>query len=936
MIRTGLPTAGFAAAVFLLLAQPSRAQPVAAVPVAAVRVAAVRVGSHPGFGRVVVDLPAGATVDWHRDGDAVVVVMAGAGWPATPPTPPAPWHAASVSGDTLTLSLPAGDAIHPVRIGNHFVLDGVLAAKPARRKAGVAIVALPDSPEATRRDHAFMAPKPVPPLPPTVVVEQLKPAPIAAPIAAPVPVPSTSPSPMPPTETIFVKTPAGVAAAAFRRAGDGVVVFDAVLAPDLSLLPGARIVALEHAVAIVAPGLDGVHEVAGGWALGRAPAQIAAPFVAASGTDLLARLPDGEVAGRVVAMADPEGGGLLLVGTLRAGPGAPAAILATQGTPDAVFARTSRGVAVAPLSDAAVLRVTPAGWVFATEGVDRLPAGPIDPSIGTVAAAAGVARCLDLPDLPVTELRQRLRVAEQSVTDAPAGDRAHARLHVAQAMLALGLGLEADGQVGLAEADDPRVRTEPVAQLLTYAAGALTARSGATVPQAAGCPAETALFGHAAQKFAERAPDDIVLLRALSAPLRAEMLPAWADAMATADPSAAALRRLLAEDPDPVLDLARAIVEPDADRALIRLDALAAGRDPGLHVRAARLAIERRLATGRIDAHAAADAIDPLVVGWRGDRSELELRLRLAGLRAQSGAWRPALAGLREAAALASTGGFGPDDVSGDVPGDVPGDVAHTVTDRARSTFADALAADAAHAMPPLDLLALVEENATLLPADDGAVALADRLADRLAALDLTDRATKALAGLAHSAPSGPPRAALGERLGRLRLDAGDPQGALAALADSTAPAGLPDAVEARRTLLWARATAAAGDPGAALDAIDGRDDGAALDLRADLQEGQGHWAEATATRASIVAARVPAQGTLDAAQAGAVIRLAVVASRAADEATLGRLRETVSRMAPGADADQLRLLTAAPVRTVADLPRAGREATLARQVIAR
>ncbi len=554
--------------------------------------------------------------------------------------------------------------------------------------------------------------------------------------------------------------------------------------------------------------------------------------------------------------------------------------------------------------------------------------------MGAAAAAAGIARCLELPDLPVADLRQRLRVAEQSVADAPAGDRAHARLHVAEAMLALGLGLEASGQVDLAEADDPRVRAEPMARLLAHAAASLARRPGSADVPSTTCPAETAMFAHAAHAFAERAPADIVVLRAMSAPLRETLLPAWADAAATADPSSPPLRTLLAEDPDPALDLARAIAEPDPDRALGRLDALASGHDPALHVRAARLAIERRLAMGRIDARAAADAMEPLVVGWRGDPAELDLRLRLAGLRAQSGAWRPALAGLREAASLAASGEFGRGEFGRGEFG--PGDMAASVTDRARSTFADALAADAAHALPPLDLLALVEENAALLPADDGAVALADRLADRLAALDLTDRATRALAGLAHAAPAGPPRATLGERLGRLRLDAGDPRGALAALADSTAQAALPDAVEARRTLLWARAMAATGDTAAALDALAGQTGPAALDLRAGLLEGQGRWAEAVAARADIVAAGTPAQGMLDSSQAGPVIRLAVAASRAGDEATLGRLRETVGRMPPGADADQLLLLTAAPVRTVADLPRAQREAILARQVIGR
>ncbi len=61
--------------------------------------------------------------------------------------------------------------------------------------------------------------------------------------------------------------------------------------------------------------------------------------------------------------------------------------------------------------------------------------------------------------------------------------------------------------------------------------------------------------------------------------------------------------------------------------------------------------MELRLASRKIDASQAADALDKLIYAWRGDQRELALRERIAELRGQSGAWRVALSILRQAEA---------------------------------------------------------------------------------------------------------------------------------------------------------------------------------------------------------------------------------------------------------------------------------------------
>ena len=158
-------------------------------------------------------------------------------------------------------------------------------------------------------------------------------------------------------------------------------------------------------------------------------------------------------------------------------------------------------------------------------------------------------------------------------------------------------------------------------------------------------------------------------------------------------------------------------------------------------------AVELRLATGAIDAKQAAERLEGLLYAWRGDRQERALRERLAELEARTGAWRSALALLRESETLF------PDDKAA---------IHGELTDM----FAALLRDDTADSLAPLELVSLVEENADLLPSGADGDALQAKLADRLVALDLPKRAG---AGAGEADAGG----ALGRRAGRFRRAAG-------------------------------------------------------------------------------------------------------------------------------------------------------------------
>ena len=112
-------------------------------------------------------------------------------------------------------------------------------------------------------------------------------------------------------------------------------------------------------------------------------------------------------------------------------------------------------------------------------------------------------------------------------------------------------------------------------------------------------------------------------------------------------PRAAAL--LAARKDDTTLDLARAMLQEAGATAARRWRLRPAGAvtRPSVHARAATRAVELRLATGAIDAKQAADGLDGCCMPGAAI-SRAALRERLAELQARSGAWRAALALLRE------------------------------------------------------------------------------------------------------------------------------------------------------------------------------------------------------------------------------------------------------------------------------------------------
>ena len=716
----------------------------------------------------------------------------------------------------------------------------------------------------------------------------------------------------PATQRALLPADAGVAAAAFRRGGLGVVVLDRRLALATPAIEGAVVTqgAVSTTVQVPLPPDRNllVERTSPGWTIeivGTEPGALLETRAVPEGMLMPFVRP-----GRAVTVLDPSTGGVLLVGTSLTG-GAEAALGAGRRTPDYALMPSWLGVVAEPLGDQVDLRAVPAGFLLTGSAADAIRVSRV---------AEG--RRLDLPEESAAALQNRLKSQLASAAGALPRARSRERLAAVQTMLALGLGPEAHALLQLVAAEDPRAAADARFPALTGVAAVLAnrldeagglddprledssearlwrglrdRRRGLETAAARALPAAAGLAWSYPETLRRSVwPDVAEAAVQAGMPVPAERLPPYAKALLLEQggkfAEAIAAYRLLQDGPD-------------------RLD----------QVRGAMRGAELRLAAGQIGSGEAADELERQAFAWRGDRREAAIRLRGAALRAAAGGWRAALDSLRETETLFP-------------------EQREAVGALKATVFQTMLSVDGG-AMSPLDVVLLAADYADCVPPGPTGAGLAALLADKLMALDLPARAIPVLQGLVQGAPAGPGRAEFGARLARLLLEGSDPAGAEAALLASDA-AGLPGGLREARALVLARARAGQGDTEGAVAGLVETGGAAADDLRATLLAEKGDWAGSLAAlndiALRIVPRIVPGTGPLpDAAQA-VLVRQASAATQAADGVALRRLEAFADRMS-GARADLFRVLTAAPVTAAAELPRAAKELKLAKAIPSR
>gem|GEM_PF-710673 len=828
--------------------------------------------------------------------------------------PPAPQPAAQPAAEPPAQAAPRGPA------GRRQV-----AIAPPQSPA-----APPGSPAGQPAASAQAEPRPAPaPAPPAAP----NPPPAAAAVLAPPQAPAIRLLPGQGGPAILIPAEAGTGAALFRRGDTVLFVLDVRQEFDLAALRGDPVFAgLEAGIAgeasvlrlrLAPPALLLARREAAGWVLEASREAPPSPRALVPELDpgppmrlwMHAAQP-----GRVVALTDPETDLPLLVGTLRE---AGQAVRLARRQPEFDLLPTQLGLALLARDDRLAMRALPDRFVLHAAGNASLRLSAV-PSRAVSAEAAAMSRVMDLPLLAASALQERLRGQQAAIAAAGPLARGPLRRDAAESLLALGLPQEAQAMATLARQEDPRAEADPRLILAQGAAALLAGRlAEARSLEDPRLPAsdETALWRGAlaaARGDAGAAPAlaaTLPLLLAYPEALRARLLASAAAALLDGGEMVAARQLLAALPEEDSLALARARLaeaEGRTEEALAGYDAVARGRDRLRRARAIRHGIELRLAAGRIEAAEAAAALDAALYAWRGDGEEFSARLRIAELRRQAGDGRGAFALLQETERL--------------------------FPDRAaalRPALAQGFGA-ALETAPPTAAVALFEAHPQLLPGGAEGDRLIGLLAERLAALDLPDRAAALLRQAADRAPDAAARARIGARLAGLRLSAGDAAGAVAAL-DASAAEALAGELALERGLLRARALARTGEMAAAEAVLAPLGpQGAALraELRAEAQD----FAGAASAMTEHLQASLPAPpAPLALEQRRALARLAAYAALAGEDRRLAALRaEHGARMQDGPLAEAFALLTADPLRGIADLPRLAAELGLLRGFTAR
>ena len=248
---------------------------------------------------------------------------------------------------------------------------------------------------------------------------------------------------------------APVGIAAFRRGNAAIIVIDQRRQIDTAPLHddpvfGTASVQILPAATVVRIKLDAgmalsVSKTDHAWRITAVPIAPNLRPIAATMTDNRLVL-SAAVPSTVVAIADPETGTTLLVGTqLQEGQG----ISALHRSAEFVLLPTWQGVAVEAIADTLALLPVHDGFVL-TGGPDGLALSPPSDVGELLAHAAGLTRQFDFPSLPNQALMQRLRRQVADAATTPPLARGPKRLAVAKTMISLGLGAEAQGvlQIG--------------------------------------------------------------------------------------------------------------------------------------------------------------------------------------------------------------------------------------------------------------------------------------------------------------------------------------------------------------------------------------------------------------------------------------------------------------------------------------------------------
>jgi hypothetical protein len=200
--------------------------------------------------------------------------------------------------------------------------------------------------------------------------------------------------------------------------------------------------------------------------------------------------------------------------------------------------------------------------------------------------------------------------------------------------------------------------------------------------------------------------------------------------------------------------------------------------------------------------------------------------------------------------------------------------------------------------MPPLKSLSLFYEFRELTPVGEKGNLIIQKLADRLAAFDLIDRATQLLENQINFRVEGENRSRVGARLALLYLFNHQPQEAITVLGITSFGANPPE-LQRQRLQLSAQALSALGRHADALNIIYNDTSDAGTLLKLDILWAAQDWPNVVNIAESILAKRVDLTATLTPGETEVLLKLALGYSFQSDYTQLRYLRDYYSALVP-------------------------------------
>ncbi|MGB9152603.1 MAG: hypothetical protein WCD70_05900, partial [Alphaproteobacteria bacterium] len=573
---------------------------------------------------------------------------------------------------------------------------------------------------------------------------------------------------------------------------------------------------------------------------------------------------------------------------------------ATRRMSDMIILPAAQGLVIKPLTDKLIVRAVSDGIEITAEG-GLLLSHAIDTgaSMQSASRAKAAAMGKSMFDFATwsgklgetyTDTRQRL---QQTIVDVPEAERNRARLELARFYFANGNGEEALSMLNFLAKQVPDLRAHTDFMGLMGAAEILAHRSDEgladlSLPGLADQP-ETELWQavglaqnrdwqHAEEKFAAREslltgyPDPffsrffVLAIESAVAVDKDHEAADWLDFVTSAPHN---------PEVDPALDYLRGALHAKAGRAAAAQDAwksVQASNDRLYKVRAELALVDLGVSTASLTPAQAADRLEALRFGWRGDDLEVDILHRLGQFYIEAKNIKAGLNAMAQAVTLYPASPMAP-----------------AIHAEMATIFHDVFMGDLGKKLSPLDSLTLYQQYRDLMPTGKDGDVIMNNLAERLVAVDLLDQASSILEDLAKNRLQGEDKDRTALRLAGIRLLDHKPNDAIAAL-DIIGSDALKPAMQNERILLRARA----------LSELHRYDDAKALLkdntsqdaklLRADIAMHGQAWGDAAKALMDLVGPPPSAGAPLTSDQAGWLINAAVAYALANDQTGLDKL----------------------------------------------